>query len=156
MIISKRLVYWPRLVVKGGDEKSDKWFIDDRYIRHQTKPVAITTFPGSLALLHNYVIKWKKFRVTGHLGGEFTAHRRIPHTKASDAELWYFLRSAPDNGWINNGEAGDLRRHRVHYDVTEMLTDVCAPTFTPRNHAHGSHYILKQSRRTRVNDSQEC
>ena len=22
------------------------------------------------------------------------------------------------NGWVNNGEAGDLRRHRAHYDVT--------------------------------------
>ena len=24
------------------------------------------------------------------------------------------------NGWINNGEAGDLRRHRAHYGVTVM------------------------------------
>ena len=24
------------------------------------------------------------------------------------------------NGWINNGEAGDLRRHRGHYYVTVM------------------------------------
>ena len=24
------------------------------------------------------------------------------------------------NGWENNGEAGDLRRHRVYYDVTVM------------------------------------
>ena len=27
------------------------------------------------------------FRVTGHLCGEFTGHRWIPRTKASDAEL---------------------------------------------------------------------
>ena len=26
------------------------------------------------------------------------------------------------NGWVNNREAGDLRRHRRHYDVTVMLT----------------------------------
>ena len=31
------------------------------------------------------------FRVTGHLRGEFTSHRWIPRTKASDAELWYFF-----------------------------------------------------------------
>ena len=31
------------------------------------------------------------FRVTDHLCGEFTGHRWIPHTKASDAELWCFL-----------------------------------------------------------------
>ena len=24
------------------------------------------------------------------------------------------------NGWVNNREAGDLRRYRAHYDVTEM------------------------------------
>ena len=24
------------------------------------------------------------------------------------------------NGWVNNGEAGDLKRHRAHYDVTVM------------------------------------
>ena len=34
------------------------------------------------------------FRVTGHLYGEFTGHRWIPHTKASDAELWCFRSSA--------------------------------------------------------------
>ena len=29
--------------------------------------------------------------VTGHLCGEFTGHRWIPLTKASDAELWFFF-----------------------------------------------------------------
>ena len=28
------------------------------------------------------------------------------------------------NGWVNNGEAGDLRRYRVHYDVTVMSSRV--------------------------------
>ena len=23
------------------------------------------------------------------------------------------------NGWVNNGEGGDLRRHRTHYDVID-------------------------------------
>ena len=36
------------------------------------------------------------FRVTGHLCGEFTGPRWIPHAKASDAELWCFLWSAPE------------------------------------------------------------
>ena len=38
----------------------------------------------------------KKIRFTGHLCGEFTGHRWIPRTKASDAELWCFLWSAPE------------------------------------------------------------
>ena len=33
----------------------------------------------------------KIFRVTGHLCREFTGHRWIPCTKASDVELWYLL-----------------------------------------------------------------
>ena len=58
------------------------------------------------------------FRVTGLLWGEFTGHRWIPLTKASDVEHWCFLWSAPwINGWVNNRVAGDLRRHRAHYDV---------------------------------------
>ena len=48
--------------------------------------------------------------------------RWIPLTKASDAELWCFLWSAPwINGWVNNREAGDLRRHHAHYDVIVMV-----------------------------------
>ena len=39
-------------------------------------------------------------------------------TKASDAELWSFL--CWINGWVNNREAGDLRRNRTHYDVNVM------------------------------------
>ena len=46
---------------------------------------------ASLAARHDDVIEWKHFRVTGHLCGEFTGHRWIPRTKASDAELWCFL-----------------------------------------------------------------
>ena len=36
------------------------------------------------------------FRVTGHLCGEFTGPRWIPHTKASDAELWCFFDLRPN------------------------------------------------------------
>ena len=35
-------------------------------------------------------------RFTDPLWGEFTDHRLIPFTKASDAELWCFLWSAPE------------------------------------------------------------
>ena len=61
------------------------------------------------------------FRVTGRLCGEFTRHRWIPPTKVSDAEHWcFFFICSWIKGWANNGEAGNLRRHRTHYDVTVM------------------------------------
>ena len=60
------------------------------------------------------------FCVTGHLCGEFTGHQWIPHTKVSDARLYVSLICAWINGWINNREAGDLRRQRAHYYVIGM------------------------------------
>ena len=64
------------------------------------------------------------FRATDHLCGEFTDTQWIPHTKASDTELWcFFLVCVWINGWVNNREAGDLRRYRAHYDVNVMTND---------------------------------
>ena len=58
------------------------------------------------------------FRVTGLLWGEFAGHRWIPRTKASDAEFWCFIWSTPEQTVEqNNGDAGDLRRHRANYDI---------------------------------------
>ena len=53
-----------------------------------------------------------------------TSSNGIPLTKVSYAELWCFIWSAPwINGWVNNHEA-DLRRHRAHYGVIVILTNV--------------------------------
>ena len=41
-----------------------------------------------------------------------------PHTGQWRGALMFSLICARINGWINNREAGDLRRHRDHYDVT--------------------------------------
>ena len=79
------------------------------------------------------------FRVTDHLCGEFTGSRWIPRTKASDAELWCFsLICARKNGWVNNGEAGDLRRHRAHYDVMVMS---CVVGITPGKPSQWHSYV---------------
>ena len=49
-----------------------------------------------ISAIHDDVIKWEHFPLTGPLCGEFTSHGWIPHTKASYTELWYFLWSAPE------------------------------------------------------------
>ena len=52
------------------------------------------------------------------VNGEFPAER--PVTRSFDVSLigtWI-------NAWVNNCEAADLRRHRVHYDVTVMAPEV--------------------------------
>ena len=67
------------------------------------------------------VIKWKHFRVTGHLCREFIGPRWIPRTKASErGALMFSLICVCINDWVNNREAGDLRRYRAHYDVIAM------------------------------------
>ena len=84
------------------------------------------------------------FRVTGPLCGEFTGRRWVPRTKASDAELWCFFWSAPwINDWVNNREAGDLRRHLAQYDAIVMLSNEymrvnCQLTSTSNNHLSNS------------------
>ena len=70
------------------------------------------------------------FRVTGHLCGEFTGHRWIPRTKGQwRGALMFSLICSWINGWVNNHEAGDLRRHRAHYDVT--VIQECSYGFLP-------------------------
>ena len=62
------------------------------------------------------------FRVTGPLCGEFTGLRWNPHTKGQwRGALMFSLNNAWTNAWVNNREAGDLRRYRVHFDVTVMI-----------------------------------
>ena len=43
-----------------------------------------------------------------------------PHTDQWRGALMFSLICAWTNGWVNNQGAGDMRRHRAHYDVTVM------------------------------------
>ena len=54
------------------------------------------SFFTGISSLHDDVSNGNIFRVTGHLCGEFTGPRWIPHTKTSDAELWCLLWSAQE------------------------------------------------------------
>ena len=61
------------------------------------------------------------FRVTGPLCGEFTGPGDFPHKGQWRGALMFSLICAWINDWVNNREAGDLRRHRGHYDVNVMI-----------------------------------
>ena len=61
------------------------------------------------------------FRVTGHLCGEFTGPDEFPAQRPVTRGFDFFsLICAWINVWVNNRGAGDLRRHRAHYDVIVM------------------------------------
>ena len=70
---------------------------------------------------HDDVIKWKHFPRNWPFVRGIHRSPVNSRTKASDAELGFFsLIRVWINGWVNNREAGDLRRYRTHYDVIVM------------------------------------
>ena len=71
-------------------------------------------------LLHD-INKWNISRVTGPLWGESTGNWWIPHKGQWHGALMFSLICAWTNGWANNRDSGELRRHCAHYDVTVMV-----------------------------------
>ena len=71
---------------------------------------------------HDDVIKWKHFpRYWPFVRGIHRSPLNSPH-KGQWRGALMFLCSAPwINGWLNNHEACDLKRHRTNYDVTVVL-----------------------------------
>ena len=71
---------------------------------------------------HDDVIKWKHFpRYWPVVRGSHRSPVISPHKGQWRGALMFSLICAWINGWVNNRETGDLRRHRAHYDVIVML-----------------------------------
>ena len=73
-------------------------------------------------VFHDDVIKWK------HIPRYWPFVRRIhrspvnsPHKGQWRGALMFSLICVWINDWVNNREAGDLRRYRIYYDVTVMI-----------------------------------
>ena len=86
---------------------------------------------------HDDVIKWKHFpRYWPFVCEIHRSPMNSPHKGQWRGALMFSLISAWINGWVNIGEAVDLRRHRAHHGVTLMwlimlhmsLTSWCFPT----------------------------
>ena len=71
--------------------------------------------------IHDDVIKWKHFpRYWPFVRGIHRSPVNTPHKGQWRGALMFTLICARINGWVNNREAGDLRRYRAHYDVIVM------------------------------------
>ena len=71
---------------------------------------------------HGDVIKWKHFpRYWLFVRGIHRSSVNSPHKGQWRGDLMFSLICAWINGWVNNHEAGGLRRYHAHYDVTVML-----------------------------------
>ena len=77
---------------------------------------------------HDDVIKWKQFpRYWPFVRGIHRSPVNSPHKGQWRGVLMFSLICARINGWVNNREAGDLRRYRCHYDVIVMSSTSCTP-----------------------------
>ena len=74
-------------------------------------------------------------RVTGPLCGEFTVTGEFPAQRPVTRGFDVSLICARINGWVNNRKAGDLRRHRAHYDVS-VMTSRWVGKPSSRSHPH--------------------
>ena len=74
---------------------------------------------------HDDVIKWKRFPYYWpFVRGIHRSPVNSPHKGQWREALIFSLICAWINGWVNNRESGDLRRHRAHYDVTVMYASL--------------------------------
>ena len=93
-------------------------------------------------LCHDDVIKWKHFpRHWPFVRGIHRSPLNSPHKGQWRGALMFPLICVWINSWVNNREAGDLRRYRTHYDVTVMC-DMRVP-IPVRSQCMGLTYINK-------------
>ena len=72
--------------------------------------------------VHDDVIKWKHFpRHWPFVQGINRSPVNSPHKGQWRRALMFSLICAWINGWVNNREAGDLRCHHTHCDITVMF-----------------------------------
>ena len=79
--------------------------------------------------IHNDVIKWKHFpRNWPFVQRIHRSPVNSPHKVQWRGTLMFSLISARINAWVNNDEAGDLRRNRAHCDVIVMILPAAITT----------------------------
>ena len=76
--------------------------------------------------IHDDVIKWKHApRYWSFVRGIHWSPVNSPHKGQWRGALMFSLICVWINDWVNNREAGDLRRYRAHYDVIVRSTTPC-------------------------------
>ena len=72
---------------------------------------------------HDHVIKWKP-RYLSFMRGIHRSPGNSSHKSQSRRTLMFSFVCAWTYGWVNNRDAGDFKRHRAHYDVVAIQTDI--------------------------------
>ena len=99
-----------------------------------------------VTVAHDDVIKWKHFpRYWPFVRGIHRSPVNSPH-KGQWRGALMLLWSAPwINGWVNNSDTGDLRRHRAHYDVIVMWSEAIMEMENPEIAALGRGRHMRSS-----------
>ena len=95
---------------------------NDNFYSTQHLDIGSTCHVSRVCILHDDVIKWKHFPRNWPFVREI--HRspvNFPHKGQWRGALMFSLIYAWINDWVNNREAGDLRRQHGHYDVIVMI-----------------------------------
>ena len=73
-------------------------------------------------VFHDNVIKWEEFpRYWSFVWGIHRSPVNSPHKDKLRGALIVFFICVLTNGWVNNRDTGDWRRHRAHYDVIVIM-----------------------------------
>ena len=119
-----------------------KWHTLSKFCRHHHTILRSINSLGAELIFHNYpTLKWNKIFMASQLNwlphddvikckhfprywpfvrGIHRSPVNSPHKGQWRGALMLTLICARINAWVNNREAGDLRRTRVHYDVIVM------------------------------------
>ena len=91
----------------------------------------------TLTTCHDDVIKWKHFpRYWPFVRGIHRSTVNSPHKGQWRGAFVFSLICVWINGWINNREAGDLRRYHARYDVIVMFFTSLLRTATKKPSKH--------------------
>ena len=92
-----------------------------------------------ISSVHDDVIKWKHFpRYWPFVRGIHRSTVNSSHKGQWRGALMFSLICAWIKVWVNNREAGGLRRYRAHYDVNVMHSEC----LTSKNDGIWNHYLV--------------
>ena len=96
--------------------------------------------------LHDDVVKWKHFpRHRPFVWGIHRSSVNSPRKVQWRGALTISLIFAWISGWVNNRGAGDLRRHRAHFDVTVMSNPIANALELVHSDIKLSHWSLQDT-----------
>ena len=112
---------------------------------------SVDSVTDGFPLTHDDVIKWKHFPRNWPFVREI--HRspvNFPHKGQWRGALMFSLNYAWINDWVNNREAGDLRRQHGHYDVIVMKGSWCRKRFPVLTSSWSIYLYSRASKRFTV------